>query len=313
MELLGSLITIFIFPGFLFLLIYSLVFEYLQRKVTARLQGRIGSPWYQPLADLLKLFGKEDLATMGADHNMVAVLPLVSLAAMCTAFIYIPMWGAQVAFGFEGDLIVVLYLLLVPTITAFLAGRYSASLSAKAGSMRLLTQLLAFEVPLFMALLAPAILVGSWSLSAIVAYYNANPLFIFLNLPALAVALLAVLGKLERLPFDAPNAKTAAASGVFMEYGGRLYAFFRLSFSAELVVICSLISAIFLPLYVNNLLLGMLFFVLRTLVVLFILTVLRALTVRLRVEQMVRLCWRYLMPLALAQVIINIVVRGILS
>ena len=311
-ELLRSLINIFIFPGFLFLLIFSLVFEYLQRKLTARLQNRIGLPWHQPLADLLKLFGKEDLTTQGANQNIMPLLPLISLAALCTAFIYLPIWGIQAAFNFKGDLIVVLYLLLIPTLTAFLAGWYSARPLAKAGAMRLLIQLLSFEIPLFMALLAPALLAGSWSLSTIAAYYSANPLLIVLNLPALAVALIAALGKLERAPFTAPGAKTEVSANVFMEYGGRLYAFFRLSFNVELVVICALIAAIFIPLYAGNPLLGMVLFALRTLIILFILTFLRALTVRLKVEQMVRLCWRYLMPLALLQIIINLVVRGLL-
>ena len=312
MELLGSLSAIFIFPGFLFLLIFGLIFEYLQRKLTARLQNRKGLPWYQPLADILKLVGKEDIIIKGADQDVLPFLPLISLAAVGTAFIYVPVWSVQATFSFGGDLIVVLYLLLIPALMAFLAGRYSANHAAKEAAMRMLVQMLSFAIPLFMALLAPALLVGSWSVSAIAAYYSANPLFALFNLPALVVALIAALGKLERTPFAAPDAQTGVAAGVFMEYGGRLYAFFRLSFNAEVVVICSLIAAIFLPLYAANPLLGMLFFVLRTVFVLIIITVLRALTVRLRAEQMMRLCWRYLMPLALLQIIINIVIRGVL-
>lgn len=312
MELLVSLITVFIFPGFLFLIIYSLIFEYLDRKLVARLQNRVGPPWYQPLADLLKLFGKEDIVTKTADQDVFSILPLISLAAVCTSIIYVPIWQTQAAFSFDGDLVVILYLLLIPNLVGFLAGRFSTSAFTTIGSMRLLTRIFSFEIPLFMAFLAPAILAESWSLSEIVAYYSTNPLQILFNLPALIVALIAAQGKLKRVPFDLSEAKTDIIAGAFSEYSGRLYAFFRLSSHAELVVISSIIAAIFLPFYISSPAIGMGLFILKTLVVLVILAVFRTVLAKVRIEQMMRLSWRYLVPLSILQIVINIVIRGVL-
>jgi len=301
-----------IFPGLLFLSVYSLVFESLDRKMVARLQNRQGPPLYQPLADFLKLLGKEVIIPEGAEKKIFPVLPVVAFAATAAAFLNVPTYKITAIFSFEGDLIVLLYLLTLPTLTFFLAGWYSTSLYATVGSVRVLTQLFSYEVPLFMALLAPALLAGTWSLSGLAQYYSQNPLYVLLNIPALVVAVVACQGKLERVPFDLPEAETEIVSGAFVEYSGRLYAIFRLVADAELVVVSSIIAAVFLPFYSGNPLGGLGLYVLRTLVVLFVLALFRAVMARVRIEQMVQFCWRYLTPLAIFQIVLNLIMRGVL-
>ncbi|MCL2496829.1 MAG: NADH-quinone oxidoreductase subunit H [Clostridiales bacterium] len=312
MNTLWDLFQMLIFPGFLFLGVYSLIFEFLDRKMVARLQNRVGPPWYQPLADFLKLLGKEIIIPEEADRKIFPVLPVIALAAVTAAFLYVPTYKISSVYPFEGDLIVLLYLMTLPTLTFFLAGWYSTSVYAAIGSVRVLTQLFSYEVPLFMALLSPALLAGTWSLSGLAAFYGQYPLYVLINLPALVVAIIACQGKLERVPFDLPEAETEIVTGAFVEYGGRLYAIFRMAIDAELVVVSSIIAAIFLPFYSLNPLLGMLLYVLRTLVVLFVLALFRAVMARVRIEQMVMFCWRYLTPLAILQIIINLIVRGVL-
>lgn len=309
MNTLWALCQMLIFPGFLFLGIYSLLFEFLDRKMVARLQNRVGPPWYQPLADFLKLLGKEVIIPEGADKRVFPVLPVIAMAAVATAFLYVPTYKVTSVFPFEGDLIVLLYLLTLPTLTFFLAGWYSTSVYATIGSVRVLTQLFSYEVPLFMALLAPALLAESWSLSAIAAYYGQHPLCVLINLPALAVAVIACQGKLERVPFDLPEAETEIVTGAFVEYSGRLYAIFRMAIDAELVVVASVIAAVFLPFFSANPLLGFLLYALRTVAVLFVLALFRAVMARVRIEQMVLFCWRYLTPLAILQIVVNLIVR----
>lgn len=310
--MLSGLFHILIFPGLLFLSVYSFLFAYADRKIYARLQNRVGPPFYQPIADFLKLLGKETIIPDHADKGIFATLPVVSLAAVTTAFLYIPVYQSQSLFPFDGDLIVVLYLLTIPTVCFFLAGWYSTSVFATIGAVRALTQLFSYEVPLFMALLAPAILADTWSLSGITAYYGEHPWYLLINIPAFLVAVIACQGKLERVPFDLPEAETELASGPFVEYSGRFYALFRMSIDCELVVVASLIAAVYLPFHPTSQLLGFLCYVLETFFVLFILALIRAVMARVRIEQMVVFCWKYLTPVALVQVIANLLLKGVL-
>ncbi|MCL1816658.1 MAG: NADH-quinone oxidoreductase subunit H [Clostridiales bacterium] len=313
MHWLWALCQIFIFPGFLFLGVYALLFEFIDRKLVARLQNRQGPPWYQPLADFLKLLGKEAIIPEGADKNVFPVLPVIAMAAVSAAFLCVPTYKASAVFPIPGDLIILLYLLTLPTLTFFLAGWYSTSVYATLGSVRVLTQLFSYEVPLFMALLAPALLSGSWCLSDMALYYSQHPLYILFNIPALIVAIIACQGKLERVPFDLPEAETEIVGGTFVEYSGRYYAIFRMAIDAELVVVAAVIAAIFLPFFSASPFLGFVLFVARTFVVLFVLALFRAVMARVRIEQMVQFCWRILTPLAIFQIVVNLLLRGVLS
>jgi len=310
--MLMALFNILIFPGFLFLGIYALVFAFLDRKMYARLQNRKGPRWYQPLADFLKLIGKETIIPENADKRVFGFLPVIAIAAATAAFLYIPIWSGSSLFPFEGDLIVVLYLLTIPTMAFFLAGWYSTSSYATIGSVRAITQFFSYEVPLFMALLAPALLADTWSLAGMTAYYGEHPLYLLINIPAFVVAIIASQGKLERIPFDLPEAETELAGGTFVEYSGRFYAIFRMTVDSELVVVSSLIAAIFLPFYPQAAWLGFLCYIVKTVFVLFILVVIRSAMARVRIEQMVMFCWKYLTPLAMIQIIANLLLKGVL-
>ncbi|NLF80677.1 MAG: NADH-quinone oxidoreductase subunit H [Clostridia bacterium] len=305
--------NILIFPGFVFLGAYALVLAFLDRKLYARLQNRQGPPWFQPLADFLKLLGKETVIPVDADKKMFVFLPVLALAAVTTSYLYIPLWGTSSLYPFEGDLIVILYLLTLPTLCFFLGGWYSTSVYATLGSVRVLTQLFSYEVPLFMALLTPALLAGTWSLSGITQYYAAHPLYILINIPALIVAVISCQGKLERVPFDLPEAETEIVSGAFVEYSGRLYAIFRMAIDSELVVVCSLIAAVFLPFYTGVAIADFGLYLVKTIAILFIFALFRSVMARIRIEQMVAFCWKILTPLALIQLIVNLVLKGVLA
>ncbi|NLL18446.1 MAG: NADH-quinone oxidoreductase subunit H [Clostridia bacterium] len=305
-----GLLKIIVFPGFMFLTVYGLLFEYLDRKVHARLQNRIGPPWYQPLADFLKLIGKETIIPADANKTIFQILPVVSLAAVAAAFVYVPVFGKASIASFQGDLIVVLYFLSIPTMCLFLAGWYSRSVYSTLGSVRTLTQMFAYEVPLFMALLAPALIAKTWSVTGMTAFYAEHPLYILINIPAFIVALIAGQGKLERVPFDTPEAETEIVAGPLVEYSGRLLALFRIAVDCELVMVASLVSAIFLPFMTGHAILDFILYLVKTVAVLLFLALMRSVMARLRVEQMVHFCWKYLTPIAILQIIVNLLVRG---
>lgn len=313
MDLILTLLYMLVFPGFLFLGFYGMICEWVDRKLYARLQNRIGPPWFQPEADFIKLLAKEEIVPDAANPMMFRFLPVFAMAAVMTAFLYIPLWSTQARFSFSGDLIVVFYLLTIPTLTFFLAGWHSTSLFATLGSVRNLTQLFAYEVPLLLSLLGPALLAGSWSLSEINAFFAQHPLLLCVNIIGFCVAVIAVQGKLERVPFDIPEAETEIVAGSFTEYSGRLLALFRLAIDLEMVVAATLISVIFLGgSFGLHPILGFMLFIIKTLLVVAILTVFRTVTARLRIEQMMRFCWLYLAPVALAQLLINILVKSLL-
>ena len=147
-------IYIFIFPGFLFLIAYALILEFLDRRITARMQHRVGPPFYQPLADFIKMLGKEVIDPDGADLPIFDKGPLVALAAVMTAFLYIPVVGIS-PLAFQGDLVLVLYLFTLPTIALFLLGWLSRNIFSAMGGIRAVTQMFIYEVPFFLALLTP--------------------------------------------------------------------------------------------------------------------------------------------------------------
>lgn len=308
-----AIFNILIFPGLLFLFFFSMAAEFYDRKLGARLQNRVGPPWFQPLADFIKLLGKEDIVPEEADTRVFKLMPVFALASVSCAFLYIPLWGKSALYSFNGDVVVVLYLLTVPILTYFLGGWYSCSVFSMIGAVRSLTQLFAYEIPLFMAILAAALLADTWSLSEMAVFYSAHPGYWMFNILGFAIALITLLGKLEKVPFDIPEAETEIVAGTFTEYSGRLLALFRVSINIEMVVGASLLAAVFMPWWLNaGPILGFIIYLLKVIVVISLISLLRSLFARLRLDQMINVCWRLFAPLAFLQVVINLILKGVL-
>jgi len=313
-----QLFQMLVFPGFLFLVVFALLAQYVDRKFCAKLQNRVGPPWYQPWADLLKLGAKEDLIPIDVDRPVFTAAPLVAMAAVATAMLYIPVWGPTAAWSFSGDVIVVLYLLTIPTVTFFLAGWYSRSVFSMLGAVRSLMQLFAYEVPLFLAILAPALLAGTWSLSGMAAFYSARPALAAFNVIGLAVSLVALLGKLEKVPFDIPEAETEIVGGTFTEYSGRLLGMFRLAIDIEMVVGATLLAAVFLPFGLSTgawlggsagAIVGFLLYLVKVTVIVLLMSLARSLCARYRIDQMINFCWQIAAPVAFVQLLLDLAVK----
>jgi len=311
--MLKALFNILIFPGLFFLFVFGLFAEYVDRKFYARFQNRIGPPWFQPLADFIKLISKEEIIPEEADVTVFKLMPIIALTASSVAILYIPILGERAIFSFNGDVIVVLYLLTIPTFTYFLGGWYSRSVYSMIGAVRSLTQLFAYEVPLFLSILASALLADTWSLSGMVAFYSRHPGYWFCNIIGFGVALICLLGKLEKVPFDIPEAETEIVAGSFTEYSGGLLALIRTSFNIETVVGASLLVAVFLPFGLNAPRAAIFpLYLIQVLFIIIIVSFLRSLFARLRLDQMINFCWKYLAPLAFFQVLLNLVLKAVL-
>ena len=301
MEWVFVFFKLLIFPGFGFLWGCALLSEWFDRRLMARFQGRVGPPLLQPLADFIKLLGKEDLLPAGVHEKTMAALPIVSLAACLTASLYIPIAGVSAA-SFEGDLIVVLFLLSLPSILYFLAGWSSIGVYSILGGNRALLQLFTYEVPFLMALSGPAILSKSWSISRIMMHQSTTVWGIFVQPVGFLLALVGLIGKLKRDPLDIPKATSETAGGPLTEFSGRKLAIWHLTNQIQTVVGIFLLVDTFLGGGVLRSagLTAILFFVLAGLI-LTSLSMTSAMYARMRIDQYANLGWKRLIPLSLLQ------------
>ena len=325
MDLLLSVFYLFIFPGFLFLLVMGLFCEWLDRKLYARMQNRVGPPFLQPVADLIKLLTKEDIIPKNADRVMFQYAPLVAFAAVMTPIMAIPIWGPSALYPLQGDLIITLYLLSIPTLALFVIGWSSASLYPLVGGFRAATMVFGYEIPLILACLSAGIIAGSWSVSDITGYLVLHPLVMLALLPGFVIALIALEAKLERSPFDIPHAETEIVGGVLTEYSGKKLAVMRMTEDIGMVVGASLIAAVFLGgftfrdgsvLLAGTDLTAPLNFVLylaKVLVVVFLLALTRTTFARLRIDQMLDFSWKYLAMGGILQLFIALMYVALVS
>jgi NADH-quinone oxidoreductase subunit H len=304
MNTLTSLFSILFFPAGLALILMGLFYEWIDRKLIARLQNRIGPRWFQPFADIAKLFAKEQITPSIVNTLLFFGLPVAALSGALTASLYVPLIGLAPTHSFPGDLVVTLYLLSLLTMCMGLAGWNTSSRFSLVGSTRALTQLFAYEAPFLLALLGPALAAGSWQISEINSYAGSH--WLLLTQPVgFLVTLIGLMGKLELPPFDAPEAETEIVAGALTDYSGRGLALFNLGKSVELVVGLTLISAFYLG-GLNS----VLTFILKTLVLLVIMSILQSVLTRLRIDQTVGLWWRYGALVVLAQILIMIIWKG---
>jgi NADH-quinone oxidoreductase subunit H len=311
MEGIKDLIALAIFPSGLVLGMVALGYEWVNRKLVARLQNRLGPPWFQPLADLVKLLAKDEVVPERAMAVLFHGLPIVALAGVLTAALYVPLFGTGSSYSFNGDLIVTVYLLGLPTMCIGLAGASNADRFSLVGATRALTQFFSYEAPFLLGLLGPALVAGSWQISEIAAF--ASQRWLVLTQPiGFGVTLIGLMGELDLPPFDAPEAETEIVAGALTEYSGRGLAFFRFAKDIELVVGLALIAAFYLgglasPTFPFAA--SVLIFLVKTLALLLVLAILQTIFARLRIDQTVGLWWRYGVLLVLVQWFVTILGR----
>jgi NADH-quinone oxidoreductase subunit H len=222
-------------------------------------------------------------------------------------------------YTFEGDLIVVLFLLSLPALFYFLAGWVSIGVYSAIGGGRSVLQYFSYEVPFLMALSAPAILAGSWSISEIMTQQAESSWMVFVQPVGFLLAVIGLIGKLKRVPFDIPKAKSEVVGGPLTEFSGRKLALWHLTLHIQTVAGIFLLINIFLgggdlTLLQGSMPLGIvraLIFGLKALVMLLTLSVTSVLYARLRIDQLASLGWRILAPLGLIQLAATIMIGSI--
>jgi NADH-quinone oxidoreductase subunit H len=301
---LPPLVALLLFPGGLFMLFSSTVYEWADRKLVAQFQNRIGPRLIQPVADVVKLLAKEEIVPDGVNPVLFHGLPVVALVGTLTAALYVPMAGLTPSYSFTGDLVVTLYLLSLMTLSMGLAGANTLDRFSLVGATRALTQLFSYEAPFLLALLGPAIVAGSWQIRDIDQFARGHWWVVLTQPIGFLVAVVGLMGKLELPPFDSPEAETEIVAGPMTEYSGRGWALFRIGRDIELVVGLTLIASLFLGGIANPI-----EFVLKTGGLLLVTAGLQSLFCRLKIDQTVGLWWRIGILLAVAQLFLLVFVR----
>jgi NADH-quinone oxidoreductase subunit H len=302
---------VLVFPGFTFIFLLTMFCDWIERKIEARMQNRIG-PTYtgpagilQPFADFFKLLTKEDIVPRSTKSVVFKFAPIVSFSILVFALFFLPTDGANVIpnSGFEGDLIFVLALVSVANFFLFLSGWSSTNPYSAIGATRVLTQLLGYDVPLFILALAPAFLAHDLSLSTIAA--NQTVPFALLIPWAFVLFLITLQAELEKDPFDIPHAETEIVGGYETEYSGRRLAFLKLAKDVQIVLGAAIVVELFLNGPYGPVFFGFpafwyaLWFVLKILFVVVISEYLTCIFARLRIDQVLVVNWKVLIPLSI--------------
>ncbi|MDG7001368.1 MAG: NADH-quinone oxidoreductase subunit H [Nitrososphaerota archaeon] len=318
-----QLAEIFLFPGLTFFVWLAFVFDWLDRKTAARMQGRIGpllaGPHgiLQPVADFFKLTTKEEIIPEFADKLVFEWGPPLFFAAPAIGSIFIPVTGLSAIVSDPFDLLLILFVLAFSTLMAALLGYASSGRYSTIAMGRLVIQYTGFEVPLIISIVTPAILARSLSVSGIVVAQS-HYWYILLAPISFAVFIIAALAELEKAPFDIPSAKTEIVAGWMTEFSGRSLAYVKLTKNLSYVFLSALAASLFLggpsgPVLtqtpVLQSVLFLIYFLVKLFAVGFVIFALRTALARVRIEQATRMFWTILTPLSLLQMGLVILLR----
>jgi len=249
-EVVQNLFWILVFPGFVFTVICGLLASWIVRKVSALVQHRIGPPVLQPLYDVIKLLGKETLIPEAAQKATFMASPLVGFAAALVLATMLWRISFVPSSPFVGDIIVAIYLMVIPSLALILGSSASASPQASVGTAREMKLVMSYELPLVLAFLVVIIktagLVGADQQLSLAAIAQHAPVLSISGLLAFLSALLCVQAKLGFIPFDMAEAETELASGIFIEYSGALLAVWKLMQAVMLVALPLMLVVAFL-------------------------------------------------------------------
>ena len=305
---------VLIFPGFLFCFLAGMLLCGIDRKLVAKMQKRVGPPILQPFYDFFKLCGKETIVPAAASKTTFLMAPLVGLAALVVIQLFIPVFSFS-AFSGMADVIVILYLLLIPAMSIILGGAASGSPYAGVGLSREMVTIISCELPLVLVLLAVAKTVGSamgtglcFSLSDIAAYQAMNGSLItkLSMIPAAAAMLLIIPGETGNHPFDAAEAETEICEGLLAEYSGAPLGVFKLSHAIKMLTLTSLFVALFLGGLGTGIVAldAIILFLLCVVLTAVSISLVHAITARLKIEQIFKFYWTLVSGLALISLVL---------
>jgi NADH-quinone oxidoreductase subunit H len=294
-----------------FVLLLVMGFIYIERRGIGRFQARLGpnrtGPFglLQPIADAVKVLLKEDIVPTTADKVVHFLAPIVALTPVIMVFAVVPFGdGALLA-----DLNVgILYVVAVASITSvgiFMGGWGSNNKYSLLGAMRDVAAVVSYEIPLVLSFIGVVVIVGSLSLNQIVQAQDI-PFILFQPL-GFIICFIAGCAEINRSPFDLLEADSELTAGFHTEYSGIKFVLFYMVEYGEALALSSIIATIFLGGWRGPLLPPWLWFVLKVIIVFFVMVWTRATFPRARIDQLMALAWKFLFPLALINILFTAV------
>jgi len=294
----------------------ALALIWVERKIAARIQMRLGpmrvGPYglLQTLADAVKLVGKEDMRPRSADRWVFELAPFAVFVPAFVAFVAIPFTRDWAVAFLDLGLFFIVAVTGLSFVGFLMAGWASDNKYALLGGLRAAAQLISYEIPMVLSLIAVTMIVGSLNLSEIVIFQGRVPLFVWQPL-AFFIFLVAALAELERQPFDIPTAESEVCGGPFIEYSGIRWSMFFLASYTSLIVYSLVGALVFLggwdwPLGREaGLWLQVLLTFGKTMFLVMFFIWIRFTMPRLRIDQLMSYCWKVLIPLAFLQIFLN--------
>lgn len=328
---------VFILVGVLITVMYLVLLE---RKIQAWIQVRLGPMRVgphgilQPVADVVKLFVKEDITPVRANEWVYTAAPIVVVVTALVAFAVIPfgadvsLFGRRISLGVADVNVGLLYIVAVTSIGVYgiiLGGWSSNSKYPLIGGLRASAQLISYELAVTITFVSVILLAGTLSMVGIVnAQYNSGVWFVFVQPVAFVIYLVAGLAETNRIPFDMPEAESELVGGYHTEYSGMRFALFFLAEYTNMIVVSAVATTLFLGGWLrpfpNVAALAFLdwvpswmWFTLKTMLFLYLFMWIRATLPRYRYDQLMRVSWKALIPLALANIVVTGAVKLLLG
>lgn len=304
-----------------FVLIVDILLVWVERKMVARFQDRFGpnrvGPFgiIQPIADVIKLLIKEDIMPIGADKFIFNLSPIIALATVLLLWAVVPFAPTIIGADINVAVLYVVAIGSIGTLGIIMAGWASNNKYALLGAFRTVAQMIAYEVPMIIALLVPVLLARSMGMQTIV---NAqSPWYIFIVPLAAVILFVSSIAELGRTPFDISEAESEIVAGFHIEYTGMKFGLFYAGELLHALTVSALIATLFLggwrgPFVDQVPILGPLYLFVKAFLVYYLIMWVRYSFPRVRIDQMLGFNWKFLTPLALLLLIVVAILDKVL-
>jgi len=294
-----------------FVVVNALLLTWAERKVAGHMQRRIGpkevGPYglIQPIADALKLLGKEILTPRAVDKPLYYAAPMLIFIPVLVSFVVIPFDASLVVKDINVGILVILAFSSLSMFSILMAGWGSNNKYALMGAIRSIAQNIAYEIPLLLALLPIIMMTNSFSLKTIVEAQQ-GLWFVFYQPLAFCIYFIAGVAETNRTPFDLPEAESELVAGYHTEYSGMRFALFFLAEYTNMFIVSAIAVTFFLGGYQGPFLPGIIWFLLKSYLLVFVIMWLKWTFPRVRFDQLLNISWKALIPLAF----INLLITG---